>query len=137
MAHRYEQNSATGTNRPFLTLKSAAQLGLFDAVAALLTIQDVKDHVHTPTVMAWAAGGGLLDFDENVRILAATLLGSPDKRTIQNDLGQMQPDALSEIYDRIQHDPSPRVRKLLAQALDKRGDTSAIVAAGLHAEATP
>lgn len=133
MAHRYEQNSAAGTVRPFLTLKAAAQLGSFDAVQALLAVQDVKDSVHTPTVMAWAAGGGLLDGDENVRILAAMLLASPDKRTTQNDLGQLHPDALGEIYDSIQRDPSPRVRKLLAQALDKRGDTSSIVVTALHA----
>lgn len=123
MADRYEQNSATGTVRPFLTLKAAAQLGSFDDVAALLAIQDVKDRVHTPTVMAWAAGGGLRDFDENVRILAATLLGSPDKRTIQNDLGQLQPDALEAIDERVLNDPSPRVRALLKEALVKRGHT--------------
>lgn len=133
MAHRYEQNSAAGTVRPFLTLKAVAQLGSFDAVQTLLAVQEVKDSVHTPTAMAWAAGGGLVDNDENMRILAAMLLNSPDRRTIQNDLGQLHPDALNKIYDRIQHDPSPRVRKLLAQALDKRGDTSTIVVTALQA----
>ena len=116
MAHDFTDHTAEATTKPFSDLKKAAIAGDWETVDSMLANKDTVETILKPATVAWALGGGLRDTDDNVRDLAATILGKVERK----DFGDLPPDAVLAMEDQMTNDSSSYVRYRLAFALANR-----------------